>query len=508
MYNCPECKQYFEVDENQDDSGLVLCPHCEHPILLVDVASFTRNSEIGGFRIIEKLGEGGMGCVYLAEQISMGRKVALKVLSDELTGDKKAVEQFMREIKLTARMEHPAIVTAIDAGEDRGAYYFAMSYVDGADLEGFLETRGRVPEEKMLKYAIRIAEALKYSWDKHRLLHRDIKPGNIIISESDDEAFLLDMGIAQHFSESFEHREVIDGSPYYMSPEQVIATPLDWRSDLYSLGATIYHACTGVTPFDAPEIEDIVEQHLSAPFPEPEARNLNMSPQLTALVRKMMEKEPGNRFESWDEFLHYARRLYKAVLNGSPPEDFSLPRSHSTQPLPGGNQARRKERNLTLFTSILGIAAVTFGIVFIAKGFAERDASRALMDAESCFIQGDDHELAVEKYALAIQKADNFMVGRAKLERASQGLAQAEKALEREIERRARFRNEIKVVENICSAINALPNEQAVKEIRSAIEKLQTLSPKLDSESAKYQQLGKKLHILMIVKEGKTPPAE
>ena len=144
--------------------------------------------------------------------------------------DKEAVNQFMKEVKTTALLEHPAIVKAIDAGVDHETYYFAMSYVEGTDLETYLDTKGRLTEIRALKYVIRIAEALKYAWDSHRLLHRDIKPGNIMI-DSDDEPFLLDMGIAQHFSESFEKQELVDGSPYYMSPEQTFAEPLSWRNN-------------------------------------------------------------------------------------------------------------------------------------------------------------------------------------------------------------------------------------------------------------------------------------
>ena len=174
MYCCPECNRFFETDQDPNDKDQVFfCPHCNAAIMFFDAVELKKGSMVAGFKLIERLGEGGMGTVYLAEQVSIKRKVALKILAEELVQKRDSIERFMKEVKTTARLEHPAIVTAIDAGDYRGIYFFAMSYVDGIDLETWIETRGRLPETRALKFIIRIAEALQYAWDKHRLLHRD-----------------------------------------------------------------------------------------------------------------------------------------------------------------------------------------------------------------------------------------------------------------------------------------------------------------------------------------------
>lgn len=311
IYSCPHCEEVFEIEAGADE--VVFCPHCNEAVSLPEEEEISPGSRLGGFEIIRLIGKGGMGNVYLASQISMHREVALKVLPTKITQDKTAVEQFLKEVRMTGRMEHSNIVTAIDAGEHKGIYYLAMTYVNGQDLESLIDKNGPIQENDAVGYVVQVAEALKYAWEKHNLLHRDIKPGNIMVN-SEKKAFLLDLGIALHASDaSKQQNEQVEGSPFYMSPEQTRGEPLDWSSDLYSLGASLYNMVAGFPPFDGDDVEKIVLMHSTEPFPDPREKKpeLNLSPEVVSLIRRMMGKKPHDRFSSWKNFIKAAEPLSK-----------------------------------------------------------------------------------------------------------------------------------------------------------------------------------------------------
>ena len=488
MYYCPECKKQFEYDERPKEDDILFCPHCNAAIMLYEAFRPGKGSIIGNFRLIEKIGQGGMGEVYLAEQVSVGRKVALKILADELLEDHKSVNQFMKEIKTTAKLEHPAIVAAIDAGIDRNVCYLAMTYVDGNDLETWLQTRGRLPEDKALKYAIRVAEALEYAWEQHQLLHRDIKPGNIIISR-EDEAFLLDMGIAQHFSETFEKRELIDGSPYYMSPEQTFAQPLSWASDLYSLGASLYHVLVGVPPYDSDDLDAIMKMHSGEPFPIPHTRNphAKLSPATVELLQRMMAKNPADRFQSWHEFILIARGLYIELASGGHPE--GLP---GNRPDTDGNLPSRR------WLTIVGLAAVAVAIFFsmllIFKFTAERRADRDLSAAESYAEQEVyDYEHGVVLFGRAQASCSSLLVTGDKLERAQRGYNKAAALLSRELSRRSAFRKGMEIAGELVTRMYGLSGEPLAETCREAEKILADHPPILESELRKYETIRNKV---------------
>lgn len=313
-YSCPHCLTDFESELGEDD--VVYCPHCNAVVAFPPDEELPAGYKVGGFQIVELLGRGGMGNVYLAQQLSMDRPVALKILPAALTVDKPSVEQFMKEVRMTGRMEHPNIVTAIDAGEDCGLYYFAMAYVKGEDLEKRIERIGFIPEKTALKYILQVSDALEYALKKHDLIHKDIKPGNIMVNENGD-AFLLDMGIAQKIGEGVKKKH-IEGSPFYMSPEQARNETLSWSSDLYSLGTTLYHMIVGQPPYDDPDVMNIVRMQSEAPFPPPVSRNrdVEISAECVKLLQKMMEKHPYHRFESWDAFKKSVKELIKSKKPG------------------------------------------------------------------------------------------------------------------------------------------------------------------------------------------------
>jgi len=284
---------------------MLYCPHCNGAVLLQS-EYFQPGEVLGGFEIVNLIGKGGMGYVYLAKQSSMQRLVALKVIMKTLIGktDSNIIDMFNKEIQLSGTLNHPNIIKAIDAGENERCYFMAITYVEGEDFEKVLDRGVTVPEKEVFAVALKMADALNYAWEKHGLIHKDIKPGNII-KDKKGEVFLMDMGIAQHMAlGGLKNENEVLGSPFYMSPEQGQGFPLDWHTDMYSLGATIYHMIVGVAPYDAKEVTIIIEKHIVDPFPEPTDRNPNISVSKTAveILRKMMAKKPEDRYSSWKEF--------------------------------------------------------------------------------------------------------------------------------------------------------------------------------------------------------------
>ena len=210
---------------------------------------------MGDFEVQSRIGKGGMGRVYLARQVSLDRTVALKVLSEELCEDRNLVARLRREAKATARINHPNVVQAVAAGDCDGLYYFVMEYVKGQTLEDRLRKHGgRLEPMAALGIVLQVAKGLAEAHD-HEILHRDIKPANILISES-GQVKVADLGLAKPLGDDGlsmrTESGVVMGTPCYMSPEQAAGSgEVDRRSDIYSLGATLYHVLTGHPPYEA-----------------------------------------------------------------------------------------------------------------------------------------------------------------------------------------------------------------------------------------------------------------
>ena len=298
-FNCPKCGVEIETDESFAGS-VAQCPNCNSTVM-IPMAGIKEGMKVAGYEIIRRLGVGGMGEVWLANQTSMGRKVALKILSPALTSDQEFVDRFLKEIQTAAKLEHQNIVTAFDAGVDGNIYYLAMSYVDGVLLDDLLTTDKRIPEKEALRIIRSIAEALCYAWIKFQMLHRDIKPANIML-DSDRTAKLMDMGISKSLSEEkgLTMAGIVVGTPYYMSPEQTRGdSDMDCRADIYSLGATLYHLVTGEVPYDAPTSMGILTKHITDPFPPPQNKNPEISDACAVLLEVMMAKRPEDRPTDW-----------------------------------------------------------------------------------------------------------------------------------------------------------------------------------------------------------------
>lgn len=267
-------------------------------------------ARIGDYVIESQIGSGGMGLIYKAKQISMHRIVALKVLRENLVTNQKYLDRFFREVRLLASMEHPNMVRVYEGGNDRGNVWFSMEYIQGDDLNLYLMRRQFKFSEYQARFiAQRVASALAYAWNFQRMIHRDVKPANIMLTKS-GEIKLLDLGISKKLDDdpsAMGHTTadgLLVGSPTYMSPEQVSAgKDIDFRTDIYSLGITLYHILAGKPPYDGTSVVDVITQHFSAPIPDIRTERPDISKRFAGIIKKMMAKQKEDRYGSWEEFI-------------------------------------------------------------------------------------------------------------------------------------------------------------------------------------------------------------
>jgi hypothetical protein len=261
---------------------------------------------IGDFELISKLGQGAMGAVYLARQSSLDRFVALKILPLDLAHDQEFLERFRREARAAARLNHPNIVLAYDVGVAGGYHYIAMEFIEGADLERQQKDRGEgyLSTVELLKIAEQMARALVCAFQAG-IVHRDIKPANIL-QHNDGTYKLTDLGLAAPNGKDkrLTSTGIAVGTPYYISPEQARGElQVDVRSDIYSLGASLYHLATGRLPFPGDNAVEVMSRHITEQLQAPIEVNPGIPKPLSRLIEKMMAKRPEDRHQTPEELL-------------------------------------------------------------------------------------------------------------------------------------------------------------------------------------------------------------
>ena len=317
--------------------------------------------EVPAVRLSRRLGAGAVGGVYLARMVEGGHQVAVKVLHQEIADQTEQRARFERETTTLSMLKHQGIPRLLGHDCDAKVPYCIMEYVPGVTLAELLDEAGALPETYVLWAAIQIAETLAYAWRRGGgLVHRDIKPENIIVElpEGTDAQSLftsryplkvVDFGLArpQESATSLTMTGMILGTPRYMAPEQVRGEDLDWRADLYALGATCYHLLTGESPFDGNSPADVMMAHLQSPAPDPGERVPSLSRRTCGLVLRSMAKAADERYPDYKSFIHACEQAL-AEVDGRPMlllrKPFVLPGSEGTGTDKAGDGAEGRSR--------------------------------------------------------------------------------------------------------------------------------------------------------------------
>ena len=296
------------------DSCAILCYIMEHTVDNISAPEELLGAEIDGFRLESLLGSGSYGVVYRARHLVMDRLFAFKILFAEFSENQGSVNEFFRESKTAAKLEHPNVVQAYQAGRTpEGLCYFVMEYVDGSTVE---ELRINSPEllslEFLLEISIQLADALDHAWTTRKIIHRDIKPGNLLVCRSDNKLKLADLGLAGVGSSA--GADEIVATPLYMAPEVAAGRKSTHAvSDIYSFGVMFYELAAGAPPFTG-SIEELQKAHIEQ-MPQPlfEA-NPDLDPELAAYIDSMLAKEPAERPQSWAEIKERLSAIKKRLF--------------------------------------------------------------------------------------------------------------------------------------------------------------------------------------------------
>jgi len=304
LQSCAECGAVMDVSEVEPLSAVV-CPECGAPSVI--------SATIDHFELVEVIGHGGMGAVYKALDTSLNRYVALKLLRKS-SGSPEQIAQLETEAAITASINHPHVVRVFSTGLDRGRFYIAMELVEKGTLDSLIELQGRVAEAQVLEVGIQIASGLRAA--QHAgLIHRDVKPGNILFADS-HTAKIVDFGLAIFAEDEAKVRGEIWGTPYYVAPEKLDRKPEDHRSDIYSLGGTLFHALAGRPPFEAENASLVALKHLKSQAVSLQAFAPHVSSNTAYVINRTLAKDPAQRYQSYDELiehLEYARTQLQAA---------------------------------------------------------------------------------------------------------------------------------------------------------------------------------------------------
>ena len=343
---------------------------------------------LGDYRLLRKLGEGGMGAVYEAEHLKLERHVALKVLPQKFTNDPAFLERFQREAKSAAALNHTNIIQLYDIGEDRGHHFFGMEFVDGESAQDRLDREGKLSLEWALHIVRGVAEALRYA-HQHGIIHRDIKPDNIMLTK-DGHVKLADLGLAKKMGDvtsGVTQTGAGMGTPYYMAPEQAEdARSVDHRADIYALGITLLHLLTGRRPFEGQTAYNIIFAHVSKPLPTGKQLGTELAPEVEAVIQKMCAKEPDQRCQDYDTLLTDLERAQAGqptvAMTGSEavlktmtqaPTEPERPRASRRR----GREQKPKGKAPLLIGAAAAVILVATGVYFATRGGGGQDKTVA-----------------------------------------------------------------------------------------------------------------------------------
>ncbi|MBE2204162.1 MAG: serine/threonine protein kinase [Chthoniobacterales bacterium] len=296
---CPSCQTLMDMSDVMPFTE-VTCPGCQHKM--------RARQHFNHFTLIEQIGEGGMGAVYKALDNNLNRYVALKILKKEISANAEEQEKLAKEARLTAAINHPHVVKVYHFGRDHGQFYLAMELVEKGSLDQLMSIQKRIGEAQVLQVGTQIAMGLGAALELD-LIHRDIKPGNILFADA-HTAKLVDFGLAIVMDEEASVRGEIWGTPYYIAPEKLDNQPEDFRSDIYSLGGTLFHALAGRPPYEAESASMVALKQLKSQQVSLQAFAPDISSETAYVINRMMAKNPEERYQSYEDLvghLTYAR---------------------------------------------------------------------------------------------------------------------------------------------------------------------------------------------------------
>jgi serine/threonine protein kinase len=293
MVECGSCRVKIFIPANLVPFESVPCTKCGHPVFMP--------MQFRQFELRSIIASGGMGTVYRAYDLMLHREVAVKMLKRDMAGDEEVLQSFYKEARATASLNHTNIIHIYTFDEADGQPYLVMELADTDSLDKMIDREGRVPELRVLDVAIKIASALDTAL-KRNLLHRDIKPGNILFN-ADGEPKLVDFGLAREAEDESADQHVVWGTPYYVAPEKIRRERENFHSDMYSLGGTLYHAVTGHVPFEAPTVEEVISAHVNTPLTPPNHVVPEITTATSDALMMALAKDPRDRFLTYDDFI-------------------------------------------------------------------------------------------------------------------------------------------------------------------------------------------------------------
>ncbi|MDA7977866.1 MAG: protein kinase [Pirellulales bacterium] len=351
--------------------------------------------ELGDYRLLRRLGRGGMAEVYLAEQLSLRRQVAFKILRRNLASEPKYVKRFHVEAQAVAALVHANIVQIYEVGEIEGNHYIAQEYVQGPNLREYLVKHGTLGFKTALRIMRQVAAALHRAGERG-IVHRDIKPENILLTY-DGDVKVADFGLARVVREgtptNLTQIGVAMGTPLYMSPEQVEGKPIDHRSDIYSLGVTCYHMLAGIPPFRGETALSVAVQHIKNDPERLETVRPDLPANMCRVVHKMLAKEPSHRFASALDLLRDLKALGGDADDGMPDLELTetlrkdaKERLRSTERLNAVMQTmalQMRDRRRGLYRIVGGVVAILLAIAIGASvSFATRESDLLTVNPE------------------------------------------------------------------------------------------------------------------------------
>ncbi len=316
--------------------------------------------QVGGYRIEMRLGRGAMGTVYKAIQLSLGRVVALKVLSPDLVKDAKFCEMFLKEARAAGALNHPNIIQVYDVGEEKGQYYFSMEFASKGSVLDQLNSAKRIELPRAVVIIKDACRALDYG-ERKSLVHRDIKPDNLMVME--DEAVKLgDLGLAMSAQELQGEQAGVFGTPHYIAPEQAMGKPIDHRADIYALGATFYRILSGQTLFSGQTVKEILKKQVRDPHPPITTHIPDCPPAIVTIIDKMLAKNPAERYQHASDVLNDLENWQSLASKRGQTEAavFAKPIKGPSAEMQEQMVVSAQKRNLMLATiaAVVGVAAL------------------------------------------------------------------------------------------------------------------------------------------------------